>query len=81
MTEASERQANVLGVSILSLRKIYVIIANTKFDTPKHNSFDAHNSSVARTTFFIACQKQKPMGIANKIFDKTGLSSHQSQTN
>jgi len=66
---------------MLSLRKIYVIIANTKFDTPKPNSFDAHNSSVAKTIFLMACQKQKPMGIANKIFDKTGLSSHHSQTN
>jgi hypothetical protein len=66
---------------MLSLRKMYVIIANTKFDTPKPNSFDAHNSSVAKTTFLIACQKQKPIGTANKRVDKTDLSFHQSQAN
>tara|TARA_R110000765_G_scaffold391725_1_gene484710 strand:+ start:201 stop:479 length:279 start_codon:yes stop_codon:yes gene_type:complete len=81
ITEAKDKQVNVFGVSILSLRKIYVIIANTKFETPKPRSFEAHTSPVSATTLLIACHKQKPAGTANKRLATSGLSLHHSQTN
>ncbi len=41
--DAKNKHDIVLAVNILSLKKIYVIIAKTKLDTPKPMSFEDHS--------------------------------------
>ena len=66
---------------MLSLRKAYVIIAKTTFETPKPISFEDHSVPVESTTFLIAYQKHKPMGIAKSTLEVIGLFFHQLHTN
>ena len=81
MIDARNIQIMVFVVKILSLRKTQVKTAKTILPTPKPISFEVQSCPEFSTTFLIAYQKQKPIGIAKIKFDIRGLSFHQSHTN
>lgn len=78
---AKNKHVKVFALNILSFIKTYVITANTKFDTPKAKSFDGQSSFVTETMFLVPYQKQRPTKGEKTRFVKSGLSSHQLQTN